>query len=122
MEISEYGLLYMNFLVVAWVLKKGGHVKVDIIFNWLNPRNQLRMDIFTSIIAGIASLLITVYGAKVTWHLFKTGYYTPTILELPKFIIIAIIPTGFLLLFIQFIRKTYDHIKNYRSLGIKKEG
>lgn len=115
LEISEYSLLYITFLVVAWVLRKEGHVSVDLVFNRLSPRNQLIVSIFTSMIAGIAFFLVTFYGVKVTWKLLQTGYFTPTILELPKFAISLIIPLGTFLLFIQIIRKIYRHLKDLRT-------
>jgi TRAP-type mannitol/chloroaromatic compound transport system permease small subunit len=49
---------------------------------------------------------------KVTRYLYGIGYYTPTVLELPKFIISGIIPVGFFLLFIQAIRNTFSHLSD----------
>lgn len=111
-EISEYGLLYITFLVAAWVLKRGQHVSVDLVYNRLSPRNQSIASIFTSIVAGIVFLIITIYGVKVTKSQFDTKYFTPTILEAPKFAITLIIPVGTFLLLIQIIRKIYQHLND----------
>lgn len=108
-EISEYGLLYMTFLAAAWVLRHEQHVSVDLVYNWLSPRNQAIASIFTSIVAGLVFLIITIYGFKVTKNQFDTKYFTPTILEAPKFVITLIIPVGTFLLLIQIIRKIYRH-------------
>ena len=112
-EISEYGLLYMTFLVAAWVLRHEQHVSVDLVYNRLSRRNQSIASIFTSIVAGIVFLLITFYGFKVTKHQFDTKYFTPTILEAPKFAITLIIPVGTSLLFIQIMRKIYRHVREW---------
>jgi C4-dicarboxylate transporter DctQ subunit len=109
-EISEYGLLYITFLVAAWVLGHDQHVSVDLVYNRLSPRGKSIASIFTSIVAGIVFLIITFYGFKVTKHQFDTKYFTPTILEAPKFVITLIIPVGTVLLFIQIMRKIYRHI------------
>jgi len=111
-EISEYSLLYITFLVAAWVLKKEGHVSVDLVYSRLSPRNRSIVSIVTSILAGIFFLIITIYGVKVTKHQFDTKYFTPTILEAPKFVITLIIPVGTFLLLIQIIRKIYRHLNN----------
>ncbi len=114
-EISEYIILFVTFLVAAWVLKQEGHVRMDIVLNQLNPRTQSMINIITSGISAIVCFILTWYGAKVTWELFQTGYFTPTLLELPKFIIIAIIFIGSFLLFIQFLRRTYDNWGSWRA-------
>jgi TRAP-type C4-dicarboxylate transport system permease small subunit len=112
-EISEYGLLYMTFLVAAWVLRHERHVSVDLVYNRLSRRNQSMASIFTSIVAGIVFLIVTFYGFKVTKHQFDTKYFTPTILEAPKFVVTLIIPVGTSLLFIQIVRKIYRHVQEW---------
>ena len=114
-EITEYIILYVTFLVAAWVLKKEGHVKMDIVLNRLPPGAQSLLNVITSAISTIVCFIIVWYGAKVTWELYQTNYFTPTLLELPKFIIIGIIPLGSLLLFIQFVRRTYNYWRNWRA-------
>jgi C4-dicarboxylate transporter DctQ subunit len=111
-EISEYGLLYITFLVAAWVLRQDKHVSLDLVYTRLSSRNQSIAGVFTSALAAIVFLMITFYGVKVTLHQFQTKYFTPTILEAPKFLITLIIPVGTFLLLIQIIRKVYQHLTN----------
>ena len=121
-EISEYIILFVTFLVAAWVLKQEEHVKMDIVLNQLNPRTQSMINVITSAISAIVCFILTWYGAKVTWELFETGYFTPTLLELPKFIIIAIIFIGSFLLFVQFLSRTHNNWRSWRaSRGEKHE-
>jgi len=121
-EISEYIILFVTFLVAAWVLKREEHVKMDIVLNQLNPRTQSMINVITSGISAIVCFILTWYGAKVTWELFQTSYFTPTLLELPKFIIIAIIFIGSFLLFIQFLRRTHINWGSWRASGGKERG
>ncbi len=106
-EISGYALLYITFLAVAWVQRRGGHVRMDLVFNHLNRTVQSVINVLTSLICAAACFILTWYGAKATLYLFQRGYPTPTPLRIPKFIIIVIIFVGSLLLFIQFLRTTY---------------
>jgi len=110
-EICEYSLLYVTFLVAAWVLRQNQHVSVDLFYSKFSPRGQSIASMATSIAAGIVFMIIVYYGVKVTKHQFDTKYFTPTILEAPKFAITLIIPIGTFLLLIQIIRKTYRHIQ-----------
>lgn len=106
-EISEYILLYIAFLVGAWVLRHEEHVKMDIVITLFPPKAQSVINFITSLISSIVCLIITFFGARVTWDLYKSKAFTYTILELPKFIFTSVIFLGGLLLFIQFIRRTY---------------
>ncbi len=112
-EISEYGLLYMTFLSVAWVLKHEQHVSVDLVYSRLSEKKKAVATLFTSIVAAIVFTLITYYGFKVTKGQFDTKYFTPTILEAPKFAITLIIPIGTLLLLIQILRKIYRLVTHW---------
>jgi len=112
-EIAGYILLYIPFLVAAWVLKREGHVRMDLVLNQLSPKSRSLVDAITSVIGAIICFVLTWFGVKAA--LYFIGYQTPTILMMPKSIIIAIIPVGALLLFIQFLRRTYSYLGSWRA-------
>jgi len=111
-EVAGYILLYIPFLVAAWVLKREGHVRMDLVLNQLSPKTQSLVNAITSVIGAIICFVLTWFGVKAT--LYFIGYQTPTILMVPKSIIIVIIPVGSLLLFIQFLRRTYSYLRSWR--------
>ena len=114
LEVTAYSLLWMTFLGVAWVLKGEGHVKVDLVLKRLNPKTQAMLTIITSLMGAIIFLVITWYGAKVTWEHLQTGYFLSTLLRPPKWPILAIIPIGSFFLFIQFLRRAYAQLDIWR--------
>jgi TRAP-type C4-dicarboxylate transport system permease small subunit len=118
-EISSYILLYVTFLVGAWVLKGGGHVTIDIILSQLQSRTQSLINFVTSIINAAVCLILTYYAGKVTLDLYQTHYFTPTELELPKWTINIIIVIGSLSLFFQFIRSGVGYMGKFRE--VKKQ-
>ena len=117
--MTEYSLLYMTFLGTAWVLKREGHVRMDLVLNRLNPTSQALANVLSSIAGAIICLVITAYGVKVCWDLYQSGQYFAAFLKPPKFIILAIVPVGCFLLFIQFLRRTYGYSKDLRALPSK---
>ncbi len=119
-EISGYSLLYITFLVAACVLKREGHVKMDLVINRLEPRTHLLLNIITSITSAIVCLVIAWYGVKVTWEHFQIGFYLSTPLKPPSFLIVIIVPVGSFLLFIQFLRRTYGYMGSWRALPNKQ--
>lgn len=109
-ELTEYSLLFMTFLGTARLLKTEGHVKMDIVFVRLKPRAQVWLNIITSIICAIVCLALTWYGIRTTGFFLQTGAPYSSVLEPPMWIIVSVVPLGFFLLSIQFLRRTYGNL------------
>jgi TRAP-type C4-dicarboxylate transport system permease small subunit len=114
-DVTALLLLDMTFLGAAWLLRKEGHVSMDMVMNRLNPRHQSLLNIITSIVSAIVLAVITWYGAKTTWIYFEMGYWMSTTLSTPKWLVLGIIPVGSFLLFIQFLRRTYGYLRSRTS-------
>jgi C4-dicarboxylate transporter DctQ subunit len=112
-EIAGYILLFIPFLVAAWVLRREGHVKMDLVLTRLRPKNQSLVNAVTSFIGAIVCFVLALSGLKTS--LYFRGYQTPTILMLPKSLIIAIIFVGSFLLFIQFMRRTCIFLGKWKT-------
>ena len=63
-EVSETLLLFITFLGAAWVLKKEGHIFLDVGLNLFKPRQQAALNTFTSIFGAVVCLLIFWYGTR----------------------------------------------------------
>lgn len=114
-EIGSYVLLYVTFMVAAWVLRGEGHVAMDTITNLFRPKTQSLIKAVTSAVGAFVCLVLAWFGLTVSWELFWAGYFTPTMLELPKWFLTVIIFLGFFLLAIQFIRRTYAALKEWKG-------
>lgn len=114
LEIVEYCLLFITMLGAAWVLKREGHVKMDIVLDRLKPENQAMVNVITSIIGAVIFLVIAWYGALVTWDNFVRDFWIASELEPPRAPILAIIPIGSFLLFTQFLRRAYGYLRSWR--------
>ena len=114
-EICQYNLVCVTFLVVAWVLRREGHVKMDLVLNYLDTKPKAILNTLTSSISTIVCIILTLFAIRVTWELFQSDYFTPTILMVPKFIFISFMAFGLLVLSIQFMRRTYGFLKSWRS-------
>ncbi len=115
-EVSEYSLVCITFFLAAWVLKKEGHVRVDLVVSYLSPAIQALLNTITSAISTVVCLILTFFAVKVTLELYGGGYFTPTILMIPKFIFIGVIGLGLLLLTLQFTRRTHTYLQSWRTL------
>lgn len=110
-EVTGYCLVFITFLSTAWVLKKNGHIRMDILCNMLNPQNRRLLNVSTSLICAIVCLVLVWYSGKIAWYYLQTGIAYPTELKTPRFIISAIVPVGSLLLFIEFLRRARGYLR-----------
>lgn len=114
-EATEYALLYITFLGTAWLLKKEGHVRLDIVLNMLKPGARTWLNIISSVMLAIVCFLLAWYGTELTIDYIQRDitwikYYT-----LPLWIFIIVIPVGGFLLFIQSLKRTYGYIQQLRG-------
>lgn len=109
---SEHAMLFITFLGTAYVLKREEHVNVDLVLRSLNPKSRGVLTLVVSLLSAILCLGLTWYGAKVTWECFVEGVVFPQRLVIPQAPILAIIPVGFFLLCIQFLRRSYGCLRS----------
>ena len=114
-EVNENNLLYLTFLAVAWVLSGDRHVKVELLTSRLNPKTRHLFGVITSVIGLIICLIVTWYGAKVTWLDFQAGAFRPGLNKIPEASILFIIPVGTFLLSFQFLKRFFDFLKKFRE-------
>jgi C4-dicarboxylate transporter, DctQ subunit len=119
-EVTEYCLLWIGFLAAAWVLKKDGHVSLDLVTSRLNQEAQAFLAIVNSIIGAAVYLFLTWYGTIVTLDLFHRGLHMSTIIGPPAYILYLIIPLGSILFSIQFMKRTYNSFIKWKDLRSKK--
>ncbi len=110
-ESCEYSLLYITFLGTAWLLRKNGHIKVDLVITRLSPKARVIVDTITAFIGIGISIVITWYGVLVTYDMFQKGITAITALEPPVGILTAVVPVGGFLLLLQFIRSVFNSLE-----------
>lgn len=120
-DISEILLVYCTFLGSAWVLRLGGHTKVDILIVIMKKRGQVIMGI----IQDILSLFFCVVFTWISWASFWDAVITQErtaggLFSVPLWPVYIVIPFGVFLLCIQLIRQIVDGFV-YLSKGHPEE-
>ena len=117
-DTSGYLMLFIGFLGAAWLLKKEGHVSVDVVVQRLSPRTQALLHAIISVIVAAMCLVMTYAGVRTTLSVYRRGVFTVAFLEVRLYLLVWVIPLGFALLVIQFLRRAY---RNYNALkGLEK--
>jgi len=102
-EISSYLMLYITFLGTAWLLRRDGHVEIDLFTSHLDPKRRSLLRAITSVGGVVVGFILAWKGALVTLDYFRRGVTVMGILNTPQFLLMAIIPIGGFLLMIEFI-------------------
>jgi C4-dicarboxylate transporter, DctQ subunit len=114
-DIDRLLLVYLPFLGGAWLLRREGHVNVDLILARLPRIPQSILLVLFSMIGIILGILMVWYGGKLTIELIQRDSRTLDILETPMWVYQIPVPIGGLLLFGQFIRRTYACLIKWKN-------
>ena len=116
LEFTEYSLLYVTFLCSAWVLKNEGHVNSDLLLIALGGTKRAFLNGATSIIGAGVCAIIGYFSLIVSLEKLRDGSFQPTAMAPPDFPLYVIIPIGFFLLLVQFLRKACRHFSEWKTM------
>ena len=105
-EATEYSIVWISFLVAAWLLREDGHISIDILTNRLKPETQALLNTITSVLGIIVFLIIAWFSLQVALGYLQIDARIPSIARPLKFPLYIVVPVGTFLIFIQFIRRT----------------
>lgn len=121
-EIDEYAMIAFTFFAAAWVLKREGHVVLDVVINRFKPQNRAAVNTITSILSAIVCGVIFWYGtSNLLYHLQEGTLIASKTIDIPKAPMLIFIPLGFLLFAIQFLRRAYGFIRVWRGATVLEE-
>ncbi len=110
-QFNEYALLWITFLGTAWLLARNKHVSIDLLTSRFSNRKKLYFKLFHGVLGTILCLIFSWYGYWVTLGQFKRGIIDVQAVDVPKYLILVIIPIGFTLLVLQFSRQFIKTLK-----------
>lgn len=115
-DISGFSLFAFTFLGAAWVLKREGHTKVEIILNILSPKMQLIFHCMTSFLALVACTVVFVQSLIDAYEAYRMGDLLWLAITVPKHVLLWFIPFGFLILCLQFVRRGWRYLCEYINM------
>jgi TRAP-type mannitol/chloroaromatic compound transport system permease small subunit len=88
---------------MSYALLHGEHVRVDVLFQYFSPRNKVRIEIVTALIGMLLSLIVIYLSIPYVWQSWSIGEGTANPGGIDhRYIVKAMIPIGFALLFLQY--------------------
>ncbi len=114
-QFTEYSLLWMTFLGAAWALRRKKHVSVDLITGQLSDRTRTYLDMAHGVLGVAVCGVLCWYGTVVTWGQYQRGVVDIQVVDVSKYLILMIIPIGFLFIAVQFLLNFFGSLKKIRK-------
>jgi len=102
-EVCEYILYLVTLLSAPWLLRRGQHIRVDILLRTLPPLIGWVLEWVGDILGFVCSLYFVRYGAKVLVDSYLSGAISIKTLVIPEWWLLAPMPLAFVAVSIEFI-------------------
>jgi TRAP-type C4-dicarboxylate transport system permease small subunit len=106
-EITEYILLFVPCLGMAWLARNDGHVVIDIVTSRLREGPRARLAAAVSLLVAGVCFFIAWWGWVATRESYAAKALIENVLQMPQFAVYAVIPFGFFLCGVEFVRKAW---------------
>ena len=97
-DLTEASLYLTTMLAAPWLLRRGQHIRVDIVLRAIPKRPAWYCEWIADFVALACCLVMVAYGTRMTWASFKSGAMTIKTMITPEWWLLAPLPVTFLLL------------------------
>jgi TRAP-type C4-dicarboxylate transport system permease small subunit len=102
-EISE-GMLYLITLFTApWLLRRGQHIRVDIVLRAVPPRVGWYLEWITDLLGLLCCATIAYYGVRAALASYLAGSVSIKTLVTPEWWLLSVLPLAFLALTVEML-------------------
>jgi TRAP-type C4-dicarboxylate transport system permease small subunit len=102
-EVSEYALYVITLLTAPWLLRRGQHVRVDLVLTLLPVRVAWLMEAAGDVLGFAVCLVMMRYGLKMSIDSAVLGSITIKNLVFPEWWLLWPLPVCFALLAAEFV-------------------
>jgi len=102
-EVTEYALYLITLLTAPWLLRRGQHVRIDMMLVIVPPRLAWACEAAADLVGLAASLVLVWYGTVMTAQSARLGSLTIKNLVFPEWWLLAPLPICFAQLALEFV-------------------
>jgi TRAP-type C4-dicarboxylate transport system permease small subunit len=114
-DLSEYALLYSTFLAAPWLVREGGHVRIDTLLIRLTPSQRHVLNLITCVLAAGVCMVLLWQTLDATLATFARGHMVARAWQVPRAAVWAIMPVGSFFLTLEFLRAAIRSARAARS-------
>ncbi len=102
-EVSEYLLYAAAFLGAPWLLRLGGHIRMDLVCTTLPPRARTVLELLCDLLGLAVCGVMFWYGLAAVRDGIQAGTMIIKMLVLKEWWIMSVVPVSAALLIIEFV-------------------
>src|SRR3954466_12307483 len=102
-EISEAMLFLITMLTAPWLLRRGQHIRVDIILRAVPPIVGWVFEWIVDLLAFVCCAVIAYYSVRAAWGSYAAGSLSIKTLVTPEWWLLAVLPVAFVLLTLEMV-------------------
>ena len=102
-EISEAMLYLVTMLTAPWLLRRGQHIRVDIVLRAVPRKTGWLLEWLADTLGLACCLAIAYYGARAALASFNAGSVSIKTLVTPEWWLLSVLPLAFLALSIEML-------------------
>ena len=101
---TEYALLMVPCLGAPWLVREKGHIYVEILLTGFGAKARERLTVAIGLVCIATCLVLAWYGFGITLQDYARAEKDVRSLDMPRWLLVVWIPTGFLMMAIEFAR------------------
>lgn len=102
-EISEAMLYLVTLLTAPWLLRRGQHIRVDIILRAVPPRVGWAFEWLVDVLALGCCAAVAYYGARAAFASYQAGSLSIKTLVTPEWWLLSALPVAFAALTLEMV-------------------
>lgn len=92
----EYALLFIVVMGAPWLLRKNGHVTIEVLSMQLSDRRRILLEKAAYMLSSLACWVTSFFGARLAYEAAKSGSYDVRSISVPETYIYSLLAFGFL--------------------------
>ncbi len=113
-EIVRYSFIYLAWIGASAAVKERGHIRIDVIMEYLNPRLKALLYMFGDIIMAVVAIVALYWSYEAVHVSWKFGSVTHG-LRVSQVWFLSAVPLGFALVMVRLVQSFLRDINDFRA-------
>ena len=113
-EVVRYAFIYLAWIGAASAVRERGHLRIDVIFNYVSPRVKALLYIFGDLVMLLIAVLAVYWSFETVSVSFKFGSVSHG-LRVSMVWFLAAVPIGFSLMVFRLIQSLLRDMADFRA-------
>lgn len=116
---NEWSLLVVAFLGAGWLQREGGHVRMDLLIQFVQGRPAGHVaNLFATFLGIACCIVLTIFAGRLAAESYaNNGYDFFKLREIPIWPLYAVVTFGSLLWLLQLMREAYRQVRRPHAPG-----